>query len=357
MKAKWVLIPFLLIFLAGLNADIHAAPKKPVRKKMLKPPAPLVETYANRMETAAFADDMAARGLDADWVRQALGQARKLESVRRAVRPFPAGQRKNWQVYRQRFIEPARIDAGRAFAQRHAAQLARASQQYGVPVEVILGILGVETFYGRDTGRYRVVDALATLAFDYPVVDGKDRSAYFREQLAHFFQWCAKEQCDPLKVTGSYAGAIGLPQFMPENIHLHGTDFNGDGHLDLFDPADAIGSVARFLARHGWVPQLAPTAEVELTGAQPQMATLLAPDIIPTFTYQQLMFYGARPQTPLPLWEKYALVELQNGEAESVYILGSRNFFALTRYNRSSYYAMAVLELGVQAMAPEPSGH
>jgi membrane-bound lytic murein transglycosylase B len=235
--------------------------------------------------------------------------------------------------------------------QQHAETLTRASYQYGVPVDVILGILGVETFYGRDSGRYRVVDSLATLAFDYPAEEGRDRSAYFREQLAHFFVWCAKEQCQPLNVRGSYAGAMGMPQFMPENIHRYGTDFDGDGHIDLHNPVDAIGSVARFLALHGWARQLEPVFPLGLADAHRDI--LLTPDILPTFTPAQLADYGAQPLAPLPRGEKYAVVELQKGDGGSEYALGSRNFYALTRYNRSSYYAMAVLALGQSVVAEE----
>lgn len=323
----------------------------PTRKPSAKPAPLKVESYAGHAEVNKFADEMANRGLDPAWVLEVLSQARKLESVRSAAKPSPPRQKKNWQTYRDRYVESARTLAGKKFLRQHASSLTLASQQYGVPVEVILGILGVETNYGRNTGRYRVVDALATLAFDFPVAEGKDRSAYFREQLAQFFIWCGKEQCEPLLVKGSYAGAIGIPQFMPENIHLYGTDFNQDGRIDLHNPVDAIGSVARFLAMHGWVRQLAPAVSVELVNAQ--LEPLLAPDIVPTFTQPQLFYYGAKPLTPLPMWEKYALVELQNGEAESEYVLGSRNFYVLTRYNRSSYYAMAVLTLGWNVLSSD----
>ncbi|NWG38573.1 MAG: lytic murein transglycosylase B [Hydrogenophilaceae bacterium] len=316
------------------------------------PPKPLpVETYAGRIEATVFAEEMAARGVDPKWVLETLSQARKLETVRRAAKPVPPGQRKNWRVYRDRYVEPIRTRTGREFLQKHAAALNQASQQFGVPVEVMLGILGVETNYGRDTGRYRVVDALATLAFDFPVAEGRDRSDYFREQLAQFFIWCDKELCEPLSVKGSHAGAIGMPQFMPENIHRFGSDFNRDGRIDLHDPVDAIGSVARFLALHGWVRQLVPAVSVELVNAQ--LEPLLTPDIVPTFTQPQLFYHGARPTSPLPVWEKFALVELQNGDAESEYVLGSRNFYVLTRYNRSSLYAMAVLMLGWNVLATD----
>lgn len=303
--------------------------------------------YSGLPQVEGFLAEMAERGLDTDWVRQTLEEAQRLESVRNAVMPRPAGQRKDWQAYRQRFINPSRTDAGRRFLQEHAETLTRASNQFGVPVEVIVGIIGVETFYGRNTGRYRVVDALSTLAFDYPV-EGRDRSAYFRDQLAEFFMWCARERCQPLEIKGSYAGAIGIPQFMPGNIYRYGTDFDGDGHIDLNNPEDAIGSVARFLAKHGWIRELSPTFPVDVSSAQ--LEPLLAPDILPTFTPERLEALGAEPLAPLPQREAYALVELQNGDGASEYVLGSRNFFALTRYNRSSYYATAVLQLGMEVV-------
>lgn len=351
MIKRAIYLPLAMMLAIGFIADVQSSANAPAYKKPAKQRMAPVETYAARPEAAAFADGMAARGLDPDWIQRTLKEARKLESVRQAVKPIAAGQRKNWQVYRNRFVDAARKQAGKQFLLQHAAALMRASQQFGVPVEVILGILGVETFYGRDNGHYRVVDALATLAFDYPAEGGQDRSEYFREQLAQFFLWCGKEQCEPLGVKGSYAGAIGMPQFMPENIARYGTDFDGDGHVDLFQPVDAIGSVARFLAMHGWVRLLPPTAPVDLLNAQ--LDTLLAPDIVPTFTQPQLYYLGAKPLTPLSMWEKYALIELQNGDAESEYVLGSRNFYILTRYNRSSYYAMAVLALGQEVAAAE----
>lgn len=307
-------------------------------------------THAVQLQAEVFAAEMAQRGVDAEWVKETLRQAQMLESVRRALRPLAAGQRKNWQAYRERFVEPKRIEAGRLFMQQHAETLTRASNQFGVPVEVIVGIIGVETFYGRHTGNFRVVDALATLAFAYPP-EGRDRSPYFREQLAQFFVWCAKEQCQPLDIRGSYAGAMGIPQFMPENIHRYGTDFDDEGHIDLNSPVDAIGSVARFLAKHGWVRELEPVFPVSVGEAQ--LEPLLAPDILPTFSPERLATHGAQPLVELPPREVYALVELENGDGGSEYVLGSRNFFVLTRYNRSSYYAMAVLQLGQEVMAYE----
>ncbi|MGA7181188.1 MAG: lytic murein transglycosylase B [Thiobacillaceae bacterium] len=307
----------------------------------MKPP--VEETYAGRPEVDAFSRELARQGMDAAFVTATLQQARKLEAVRNAVRPLQAGVRRNWRAYRDQFIDAEHIQAGVKFWAENQAALARAASLYGVQEFVIVGILGVETLYGNNPGNYRVIDSLATLSFDYPE-GSKDRSPYFRGQLAEFFQWCVRSQCEPLSVLGSYAGAIGMPQFMPENIDRFGVDFDGDGRINLQAPADAIGSVARFLALHGWTPDLPPCYPVNIEGAQ--LASLLGPDIVPTFTYWQLQAFGAKPLAPLPPWERFALVELQNGDGPSDHFIGSRNFFVLTRYNRSAYYAAAVLELG-----------
>ena len=315
------------------------------KTKRVRPP--WVETYAGRPEVKIFAQKLAQQGLDAAYVKATLNKARRLESVRHAIKPLSAGGRKNWKAYRARFVDEEHVQAGARFWKENEAALASSASLYGVPEFITLGILGVETFYGRNTGNYRVLDALATLAFDFPQ-GVKDRSSYFQTELAEFLLWCAKSQCAPLSVRGSYAGAIGMPQFMPENIERYGVDFDGDGSISLEDPADAIGSVARFLALHGWVRDLSPCFSVNLENAQ--LATLLEPDILPSFDSGQLEALGAKSPVTLPPQEKFALVELQNGDAPSEHFLGSQNFFVLTRYNRSAYYAKAVLELG-QAIA------
>ena len=340
----------LLAVLANTSDAAWAGHKKHRKARRVKPP--WAETYAGRPEVEIFARELFLQGLDPAYVSAALRQARRLESVRKAIKPLPASGRKNWRVYRSRFVDEERVQAGVRFWAVYAADLTRAAELYGVSERVILGILGVETFYGRDSGSYRVLDALATLAFDFPP-GMKDRSNYFRTELAEFFLWCARSQCAPLSVRGSYAGAIGMPQFMPESIARYSVDFDGDGHINLQDPVDAIGSVARFLALHGWVTDLPPCFAVNLEGAQ--LTTLLEPDIVPSFDEGQLEALGARSIARLPPWEKFALVELQNRDAPSEYFLGTRNFFVLTRYNRSAYYAKAVLELG-QAVAEARMG-
>jgi membrane-bound lytic murein transglycosylase B len=298
---------------------------------------------------AFVAEAAATHQLDADSIRTALLQARKQPSVQKAIMPGAVGTKKNWRVYRSRFIDQVRIQAGVKFWNANEEALRRAADVYGVPEAIIVGIIGVETIYGRNMGSYRVIDALATLTFDFPT-GRSDRSPYFREQLAYFFAWCAKEGYDPLSIKGSYAGAIGIPQFMPESILKFATDFDADNHINLTESAsDAIGSVAKYLERNGWVRDLAPALRIQLDRANLQI--LLEPDITPTFTGKQLLEYGVELQEPLPAGEKFAVVELQNGEGRSDYVLGTQNFYSITRYNRSSYYAMSVIDLASEVAA------
>jgi membrane-bound lytic murein transglycosylase B len=280
-------------------------------------------------------------------VRDQLAKARYLPSVARLIMPPAAGTAKNWAAYRARFVEPQRIGAALRFWQQHEAALARAEAQYGVPAQIVVGIIGVETFYGRVTGNFRVLDALATLAFDFPT-GRKDRTPFFRGELEELLRWCAGGGCDPQALRGSYAGAIGLPQFMPGSINRHAVDFDGDGRIDLQGSAeDAIGSVAHYLANFGWQRGMPTHYEVAVPNEVTQRATLLAPDILPTFTPAQMAAQGAvlgddAQRHPGLL----ALVELQNGDAAPSYVAGTENFYAVTRYNWSSYYALAVIDLG-----------
>ncbi|MBY0236944.1 MAG: lytic murein transglycosylase B [Burkholderiaceae bacterium] len=298
-----------------------------------------------------FADDLAAaQGWDEAarlQLRQQLAQAKSMPVVQRLIMPAAAGTAKDWAAYRARFVEPKRLQAGLDFWERHAAALARAENQYGVPAELIAGLIGVETFYGQITGGFRVIDALATLAFDFP--SGRsDRSPFFRSELAEFIKLCQREGLDPLSVKGSFAGAMGWPQFMPSSWNKYAIDFDGDGHVDLLNsPADAIGSVAHYLAEFGWKPGMPTHYSLAMPVDTSARAALLAPDIKPTFSLAQLQALGAVPsEAAMEHHGPLAVVELQNGSAAPSYWLGSENFYALTRYNWSSYYAFAVIDLG-----------
>jgi membrane-bound lytic murein transglycosylase B len=301
-----------------------------------------------REEVQTFARDVAERhGLPLPWVRSQLAQAAWVAPVRKFIMPPPAGTAKSWAAYRAIFIEPRRINAALDFWRTNAAWLQRAEERWGVPPEIVVAIIGVETFYGRISGGFRVLDALATLAFDFPP-GRKDRSEFFRGELEQLLLLAHRERLDAASFKGSFAGAIGLPQFMPGSINRWAIDFDEDGHIDLRNnAADAIGSVAHYLAAFGWQKDLPTHYEVAVPVQASDRAFLLGPDIVPSFTPTQFTERGALlPDAALKHDGLLALVELQNGAAAPSYIAGTANFYTVTRYNWSSYYALAVIELG-----------
>lgn len=321
--------------------------------------APDSFVYGRRDDVMAFAAQVAdERGLDRAWVEDQLGRARYQPSVAKAIMPGPPGTAKNWAAYRARFIEPRRLAAGVQWWQAHAQTLADAQQRYGVPPEIVAGVLGVETFYGRMTGNYRVLDALATLAFDFPT-GRSDRSAFYRSELRAFLVWCALEGREADSVRGSFAGAIGWPQFMPSSLLKYAVDYDHDGHVDMADgSADVIGSIASYFATFGWQRDM-PTTFPAQPPADPAARTrLAAADIIPTFTAAQLVDAGAQlPDAARDFPGLLGFVELQNGDDPSTFVASTRNFYIVTRYNWSAYYAMAVIDLGAalkreMALAP-----
>ena len=303
--------------------------------------------YTGHPGVEAFAAEVAERReLPARWVLGRLALARRSEAVRRLIMPPPMGTAKNWRAYRERFVEQQRIAAGLAFWRAHERWLTEAESRYGVPPEVVLGIVGVETFYGRVMGSFRVVDALATLAFDFPP-GRRNRSGFFRGELEEFFVWCAREGTDPIAPLGSYAGAMGLPQFMPSSINRFAVDFDGDGHIDLVTSgADVVGSVARYLAEFGWKAGLATHFAATPPTAAEDLAALREQGILPSFSAAQMAERGVSLGEAARAHEGlFALIELENGVEAPSYVAGTSNFYAVTRYNWSSYYAMAVIEL------------
>ena len=315
--------------------------------------------YAARLEAMQFADDLAARrDLDQAWVRDVMGQARNLPMVSRLMQPPAKAFVKNWRVYRSRFIDPIRIDAGVKFWRANRSTLERAEKQYGVPAEIIVGIIGVETIYGRDTGSFRVMDALTTLAFDFPATHprAKERSDFFKGEIEQFLTLQNRRGASvvqTLSVKGSYAGAMGMPQFMPSSWAKYAVDFDGDGHIDLWNsPADVIGSVANYFKAFNWQTGMPTHYPVRFDTSRLDMNALMAPDILPTFgvasfTAKGAVLEGAALEHKGPL----AMVELLNGPDAPQYVAGTENFYVITRYNWSSYYAMAVIELGREVAA------
>lgn len=301
------------------------------------------ERYADRPETQQFIQEMHERhGFDKDALSYVFRRAQHLPSVIKAISPplDPVAVR-SWQRYRGRFVEPIRIKAGLAFWARHQDSIRAASEKYGVPEEIIVGIIGVETIYGRNTGNYQTVSALSTLAFDYP-----RRAELFRGELENLLLMAREQGRDPLDYQGSYAGALGLPQFLPSSVRNYAVDFDGDGRIDLLNsPKDAIGSVARYLQMHGWESG-APVAVRASVGGDANLVPLLANDINPAFDAATLASHGVRAASGETPAGKAAFVELVTPGDDSEYWLGYQNFYVITRYNRSSFYAMSVFQLG-----------
>lgn len=313
--------------------------------------------FGNTSEVGQLADTLAQRHqLPSAWVRQQLSQAQQLRGVPKLVLPPPVSTPKNWRAYRERFIEPRRISAGVAFWQTYRSALEKAETTYGVPAEMVVGILGVETFYGQHMGNYRVLDALATLALNFPPEHPRaaERQAFFQSELGHFLVQMRQQPAGAAPIKGSFAGAMGWPQFMPSSWGQFAVDFDGDGRIDLLNsPVDAIGSVANYFKAFGWQTGMPTHYPVRFDEARLDKPTLLAPDILPSFSVRNFQDKGAvldevAQQHPGPL----ALVELFNGDDAPSYVAGTDNFYVVTRYNWSSYYALAVIELG-QAVARE----
>ena len=305
----------------------------------------------------AWAEQMAQEHqLDPKWVKAQVAQAKLIPIIPKLILPPAQVSQKNWAAYRARFIEPKRIQAGLQFWQRHQTLLHHAEQTFGVPPWLVVGVIGVETFYGQHTGNFRVLDALSTLSFDFPKEHPRatERQAFFSKELAQFLVMASKEKINPAKLKGSYAGAMGLPQFMPSSWANFAVDFDGDKHIDLFNnPADVIGSVANYFKVFQWQPGMATHYAVTFNREQLDMDALMAPDILPTFSVNNFLAKGAVIEgDALSHKGPLALIELLNGNDPASYVAGTENFYAITRYNWSSYYAMAVIELG-QAVARE----
>lgn len=309
-----------------------------------------VGALTTREDVKSFIEDMSrTHAFDAAYLEQLFAETQSLPRVVQLVKPAPTGQPKNWKAYRARFIEPIRINGGVNFWKAHEAALTHAEEKYGVPAEVIVAIIGVETLYGRHTGNFRTFDALSTLAFDYPETHNRDaRMRFFRGELGHLLLYARDEKIDPFSVQGSYAGAIGWPQFMPGSIRHWGVDFDGDGKVDLRNsPTDAIGSVANFLVEHGWRTGQ-PTAFPVTTPTNPRPAeweNFLDKGLVAQFELSELEKASVKPAVPVPTDLRYGLVYLENGNEPTEYWLGAENFYAITKYNRSYFYAMSVAEL------------
>lgn len=313
--------------------------------------------YGKREEVRQFIAEMVERhGFVGRELRKLFGRARYQPAIIRAMTPPPGAPVKSWQAYRALFVSRDRIEAGARFRARYDAALARAAQEFGVSPETIVAILGIETVYGRNMGAYRVIDALATLAFDFP-----RRSEFFRSELESFLLHARESGIDVFAAQGSYAGAFGIPQFMPGSYRRFAIDYDGDGRRDLnSSPVDAIGSVANFLKAHGWEAGRPIAAPAQVSGEA--FRKLIDAGIKPVYRIADLPAYGVTVgmaqvvsvAEALPPETGCALIELETPGQSPEYWVGLQNFYALTRYNRSSFYAIAVLELAREIARAAP---
>lgn len=276
-------------------------------------------------------------GFTREELQQWFSAAERKDSILEAI-SRPAERRLSWGEYRRIFITPARIDGGIAFWRANAAALERAATTYGVPPEVVVAIIGVETRYGSNMGSYRVIDALATLAFDYP-----PRSEFFGRELEQFLIMAREQGFDPISLMGSYAGAMGMGQFIPSSFRAYAVDFDGDHHADIWNSrADAIGSVANYFSRHGW--QNGAQVVVQARALGKVAKDRMNPGLEPNIAVSDLSGIGLAAKGPLGD-AGYVLPLMLDGEAGTEYWLGLHNFYVITRYNRSALYAMAVHQL------------
>lgn len=333
-------------------AKSRSAKVKPAQKSRSKSKATIpAAEFANFTQWQAvdvFIDEMCRdHGFERETLRSLFGQIHYLDSVVKLINPPPVGTVKNWSAYRARFIEPRRLNAGTKFWNRYTAELERAQQEFGVPAEIIVGVLGVETMYGQAAGKFRVVDSLTTLAFAYPETPNREpRMAYFRNELKQALLYARESNVDPLSLHGSFAGAIGWPQFMPGSIRRYAVDFDGDGKIDLRNSAvDAIGSIASFLSQHGWQRDQPLVFPVRVTADMP-WPSLIGRSLEAKLSREELQIAGVIVPDEVPASHPYGLFDLEDGSHPTRYLLGTQNFFAITHYNRSYYYAMAVIELG-----------
>lgn len=298
-------------------------------------PAP---SLADDPEVISFAREFAQReGFDADDLLREFAQVHVNPTVLKLIKPPASPLQRSWERYRPRFLNDRRIDGGVRFWQENQAALAKAEAIYGVPPEIIIAIIGVETEYGRNTGGFRVLEALGTLAFNYP-----PRADFFRGELEQFLLLARENRLDPLAIKGSFAGAIGIPQFMPGSQRRFGVDFDNDQRVDLSGSIeDAIGSVGRFLEMHGW--QAGQPIAVPATTADAPANDLMEAGIRPSLKVAALAARGitadADPEA------QAAIIDLVSPGRETEYWLGFENFYVITRYNRSSFYAMSVFQL------------
>ncbi|MBB5459096.1 lytic murein transglycosylase B [Paraburkholderia sp. Cpub6] len=360
------------MFIAASPASAQSATRKaPVQLAQSQPQQPvpqgqtfeeeiIPQRYAHNANVDAFINEMVARyDFDEASLHALFTGVSYSATAVKLVTPSPTPSVKNWRSYQARFLDPVRVNAGVQFWRENRATLQRAYQEFGVPPEMIVGIIGVETIYGRYMGNFRVLDALTTLSFDYPnTANRADRQATFRKNLEDYLVWTRDAQIDPNTVLGSYTGAIGIPQFLPSSIVQYAVDYEGNKHIDLrTSDADAIGSVANYLRQNGWESGRPVVwrigSDVGSLGVA-QAAANGQPE--PHWPLDQLLRAGLVLNEPnvdiaSEAGTPVTVVDLPTPGRGTEFVLGLKNFYVLTRYNRSFFYALAVYQLGQKVKA------
>ena len=304
--------------------------------------------YLSHPGYAAFEQRMVSEhGFSEGELRAWFGQAERKQSILDAI-SRPAEKRLTWGEYRKIFMTDSRISAGVAFAKENAAALKRAEDEYGVAPEIIVAIIGVETRYGGNMGSYRVIDSLSTLAFDYP-----PRAKFFMGQLEHFLIMTREQGFDAMELKGSYAGAMGMGQFIPSSFRDFAVDFDGDGKADIWsNTTDAIGSVANYFAKHKWTHGEPVVVEADVAGTIDSAAMNVS--LEPSVAAGELATIGLRPRSDIAPELRVSPMQME-AEAGYEYWVGLHNFYVITRYNHSSMYALAVYQLSAAIAAQAQS--
>ena len=294
-------------------------------------------SYADRKDVQAFIDEMVKEhGFDRDYLVKQFSKAKRLNHVLESIAK-PAEKELTWKQYRPIFVTEKRARMGREFIKKNLATLQRAEAEFGVPKEIVAAIIGVETYYGRHTGKHIIFDSLTTLGFDYP-----PRAKFFRSELKQFLLLSKEEHIDIEDMTGSYAGAMGMPQFISSSYRAYAVDFDGDGKRDLWHSVpDVIGSVANYFKKHGWVKDGLIAYPVDVTD---ESIVPKSNKLKPYATVAQFKKQGVKIYQPVTDSEKATLIRL-DGKKGIEYWLGFQNFYAISRYNHSELYSMAVFHL------------
>jgi peptidoglycan lytic transglycosylase B len=304
------------------------------------------QPYGERAEVQAFITDLVQRHHFAESELKALFS--KVKPVDGVMQLMVPAERPPWEQYRALFLNDPRIEGGLAFWKANRRALRRAEREYGVPAQYIVAIVGVETYYGKNMGRWRVIDALSTLAFDYPA-----RAAFFRAELEQYLLLARENDLDVFALRGSYAGAIGIPQFMPGSLRRYGVDFDGDGAIDLRrSSADAIGSVGNFLKNHGW--RMGEPVIYKARIKETDALKYVDGSVTPKYPLKEIIGAGVEldPAPAADLTDALAVLVALGDEHR----VGLHNFWVITRYNRSAFYATVVSDLAAALAERQRAG-